>query len=351
MRSFVSRQELVLKQRQVRRYSVILALLCLLTLGVFVAECLLTRTGNAAAMLRTAYVSMILMGFACMAFASFFLFPARRKARRLESLLSREPEVREGRFTLTGQSFQIPKSARVRAALLETGEETLRLNLDEEWVPFAPPDGSPVRVQTVGKFITGIELPDAPGLPENRAPRPASRIRRILRQLLSLFPALVLWVMAVLMFGGFVFNQITDTAPRNKIVVYADCELRNAPELAEKLEQALDGKVRMVKIHPFSYAMFDTARISRGDLYLVPDSHREEYRDWFAPGEEGTVLFDPAAGVAAAEAYFLYVPEGGVPETYRLYTGGASVHLEDGLARRAAELLAAMTEPVKEENP
>ena len=94
----------------------------------------------------------------------------------------------------------------------------------------------------------------------------------------------------------------------------------------------------MVKIHPFTYAMFDTARISQGDLYLVPDSHRAEYRKWFAQ-DEGRTMYDPAGDTAVAEAYFLYVPEGASPEVYRLYLGSGSVHLEDGLAARAAELL------------
>ena len=345
MRLFVSRQELALKQKQARRYSVVFGLMCLLTLGVFIAECLLTRTGNAAFMLRLAYASMILMGFACMVFYSFFLCPARRKAVHLENLLSREPEIREGRLTLTGSSFQIPKSVRVRSALLETGEETLRLNLDEEWVPFAPPDGSEVRLQTAGKTIIGLEQIREPAGSQKPAARSSSRIRSVPRRLLSLFPGLVLWIMMVLMFGGFVFNQITDTAPKNKIVIYADCELQNAPELAEKLEAALCGAVRMVKIHPFSYAMFDTARISQGDLYIVPDSRREEYREWFA-GEEGRILYDPSADPGGGDAYFLYDPE-----IYRLYTGRSSVHLEDGLAGRAADLLLSINNISKEETP
>ena len=145
---------------------------------------------------------------------------------------------------------------------------------------------------------------------------------------------------------GFVFNQITDTSPENKIVLYADCELQNAPAMAEKLEKALGGAVRMVKIHPFSYAMFDTDRLKQADLYIIPDSRTEEYRDWIMPGNSFPA-YDPVSGQVAAEDCFLY-DQG---ETYRLYFGNASVHLEDGLARKASELLLSMTDAAGEETP
>ena len=148
------------------------------------------------------------------------------------------------------------------------------------------------------------------------------------------------------MVTGFVFNQITDTAPANKIVIYADCEVQNAPETAEKLEKALNGTVRMVKIHPFSYALFDSVRLRQADLYLVPDSHLAEYREWFT-AEDGIPFFDSGNGKAAAKDCFLYAPA----ETYRLYTGAESVHLDDGLARRAAELLLSINDTAKEETP
>ena len=96
--------------------------------------------------------------------------------------------------------------------------------------------------------------------------------------------------------------------------------------------------------------MFDSNRLKQADLYIVPDSHKEEYGKWF-PGEEGAILYDPASGRESAGKYFLFVPEGGTPEPYRVYPGGSSVHLEDGLAREAAELLLSITEPEKEETP
>ena len=93
----------------------------------------------------------------------------------------------------------------------------------------------------------------------------------------------------------------------------------------------------MVKIHPFTYAMFDSSRLKQADLYLIPESHREEYREWYTQ-ENGLTVFDPSSGVCAAGAWFVY----DLSETYCLYIGKSSVHLEDGLARQAAELLTAI---------
>ena len=84
--------------------------------------------------------------------------------------------------------------------------------------------------------------------------------------------------------------------------------------------------------------------MKQADLYLVPDCHLDEYREWLLQ-EEGQLAFNQVSGTAAGADCFLYDPA----ETYRLYPGAASVHLEDGLARRTAELLLTLLDPAKEE--
>lgn len=342
-------EEAVQKSREHARF-VMRVLCCLagLTLALFVVLCLLTRTGNAQAMLYLAMACMILGSLAVLALWMFAAEPARAESRHLAGLADAEPQIREGRFFLSGDSFRIPRSVRVRKVRLETEEETLSLNLNEKLAGRMPPDGSLVRVETARKFITGMEVLD-PCLEQAARPKP-SRLKQFFRILgRFILPAVVVAMMAVLL-TGFVFTQITDTSPENKLVLYADCDVQKAPELAEKLETMLDGKVRMVKIHPFSYALFDSVRLKQADLFLVPDSHREEYREWFS--DDGSlVMFNPASGISAAGEYFLYAPDGSMAEPYRLYTGSSSVHLEDGLARRAAELLISMSDAQKEVTP
>ncbi len=347
MECFLNEEAIEKSRRRVRRCTGLLCCAAGLALAFIITVCLLTRTGNAQAMLYAAMAGMVLGSLAVLGLWMFAVEPAKAEYRHLAGLAAVEREVREGRFYLGSDTFRIPKSVRVRKVRLDTENGSLSLNLNAELAGRVPPDGSFVRTETARKFIVGMDVLQAG--PE-QASRPApSRLKPVLRALWRFFlPALVVSMVAVLL-TGFIFTRITDTNPENKLVIYADCEVRNTPELAEKLEKALGGAVRMVKVHPFSYAMFNSDGLRQADLFLVPDSHREEYRKWFTE-EEGLPAFDPASGSAAAEEYFLYTPEGSVPEPYRLYTGASSVHLEDGLARKAAELLLSL-ETEKEEIP
>ena len=54
--------------------------------------------------------------------------------------------------------------------------------------------------------------------------------------------------------------------------------------------------------------------------------------------------YDPETGLSVAGNWILYSSE----ETYRLYSGAESPHLEDGAARRAAELLTALNAETEE---
>ncbi len=344
METFLTGQVVEESKRKARRRTWVFRGILLAGLGLFILLCLLTRTGNARIMLYLGWGVLLLCGWAATAWWMFLLEPARAEASHREGLLrAGEPEVREGTLQIDPESFRIPRSVRIRKAMLDTGEETLSLNLGESLWSRAPGNGARVRVQVARKFIVGMEVL-SPGAETLRRP---SRVKKVARGLGRLFPAAVIWAMAALMLGGFVFNQITDTDGANKIAIYALCELRDAPELAEQLEAGLNGAVRMVKIHSFDYAMFGSEALRSADLYLLPDSRRSEYADWLAPEADGSVpdgllLYDPETGAAVAARYFCYGEAGTAEEPWRLYLGAGSPHLEDGLARRAAELLAAV---------
>ena len=141
----------------------------------------------------------------------------------------------------------------------------------------------------------------------------------------KLLPLLGIWALAAFFFSSFVFYQITDTDPVHKLTLYVDGEVRNEAQLAARLEKGLGEPIRMV----------GSEALKTADLYIVPDSDREQYADWFAPGGEGLPVYDPEAGVSVAGTWILYAPE----ETYRLYIGAGSPHLTDGLAQQGAELL------------
>lgn len=303
---------------------------------LFVVFCLLTRTGNARAMLIAAMICTVAGGWGVMAFWVFSVEPARAEANHLEGLAAETAQTREGRVTLDPEGFRIPKSVRVLKARLETGEETLSLNLNEKYGDWVPPDGSLVRVETAKKFIIGMETLEKA---EERLPRKLpSALKKFRRGLGKFFPGAVIWTMVAVMLTGFVFTRITDTDPAHKITIYADCPISNAAELAEKLEKGMDGAVKMVKVHPFSFALFGSEQLKSADLYIVPDSRKGDYSEWL--GEDtGKVMADPDSGIAVAGDYFRYNEKEKEPSVFRLYRGLKSVHIEDGLAEKAAELL------------
>ena len=348
MERFLNEEAVQRSKTRVRQYTITLCILAALSLVCFIILCLMTRTGNVQTMLFLAMICSVLSGWGFIALWLFVLEPARSEEQHLTGLASLDPEIREGRFFMTGDRFRIPRSVRIRKVRLETETESLSLNLNDRLTDRMPPDGSLVRAEVARKFITGLEVLE-PGAEQGSRSRPF-RIRTIFRAFSRFLLPAVLWTMLAMLFTGFIFNRITDTSAENKIVIYADCEIRNAPELAEKLEKALNGQVRMVKIHPFSYAMFDPVRLKQADLYIVPDSHKPDYQEWFLP-EEGPVMYDPVSGTEIAGSCFLYAPEGVSPEPFRLYTGSSSVHLEDGLAAQAAELLIVISDTAKEETP
>ncbi len=103
------------------------------------------------------------------------------------------------------------------------------------------------------------------------------------RKIISLVPLLILWLMLSIFLWGFVFNLITDAPRSEKLTLCVDAETPEAVELAVQLEEKLAGKVRMVKVRPFDYAMFDSGTLTGADLFIVPASHVEIYQEWFCP--------------------------------------------------------------------
>ena len=361
MEYFCTEKDLSAQRRRARLLTFLFYGLCLFTLILFVVLCLITNTANAARMLRLALISMVVLGWVCITVYVCLLSPARAKLSHLEGLMDQAPSGREGRFFLTADSFQIPKSVLVRRVRLEGAEETLSLNLDEAWTSRAPENGSLVRVQTVRKFITGIEVlapPETP-LAETSRPVPGKRFRRVF---FRLFPLFVLWAVLIPIFTGFVFTRITDTDPTHKVTVYADAELQDAAALASRLEGSVSAPVRMVKVHPFTYALFGSDALKQADLYIVPASHAAEYREWFAPlpevlaslaspeNPDGIRVFNPESGRGAASSYILYTASDGQAEPYLLFFGRNSVHLDDLAALDVAKALLTFTGTEGSEN-
>ena len=334
MEWFSTAEELSLWQKREKRLTAVFRILALCAVIAFIVLCLMIRTGNAQTLHWILIAVTCVLGWICISLHVLGIQEARTQAGHLDMLLQGEKETCTGRMTLTRESISIPKSIRIRKVLLDTGkEEPKRLNLDERWVSRLPADGSMVNLTVVHSYIAGVEtLEEAPA---DTAGSSASRRPARSWQLKKLLPLLGIWALAAFFFSSFVFYQITDTDPVHKLTLYVDGEVHNEAQLAARLEKGLGEPIRMVQVHPFMYAMFGSEALKTADLYIVPGSDREQYADWFAPGEEGLPVYDPETGVSVAGTWILYAPE----ETYRLYIGAGSPHLTDGLAQLGAELL------------
>lgn len=159
-------------------------------------------------------------------------------------------------------------------------------------------------------------------------------IRKLLRQL----PAMLLWLVISVVLWCWVFTFLTDTAPKNKIALFINAPSCRDTELALVMEKSKPEAIRMVKVHPFSYAMLDSEQITQADLYILRGSEAEQYGDWFA---EDCVRIRKAGQPNGLDAYISFAaPE----EDWYLFIGKNSVHLEDGAARQAAETLLRIAE-------
>ena len=388
---FLEDQDLERRRLRTCRKTAVLAVLAGTAFLLLIVLCLLTRTDNAHRMFQIMCVSMTGLGWVCIALYLLSVKPAQNTLRHLEGLAAEIPTCSKGRFFLLPETVQIPKSVRVRRVRLEGDPGAEILNLDEIWIQHAPADGTLVQVSTVHRFITGIgflpeSVPDGSdgnqalcpdSFPSRRLPPPESIWKKALRGFFTLFPPMLLWFMAVLIGGGFLFTRITDTSPAHKITIYIDGELQNAPQLAAELEKGLKAPIRMVKVHPFSYALFGSDAIRNADLYILPASHTEEYREWFAllppeiknsplaesvctpvhdPSEtdsdslslteivsEGLPVYCPKNGLAVAGDYILY-SRNSTEEPWFLFFGIHSSHLtnEDRSAVTTVQLLVSL---------
>ena len=186
-----------------------------------------------------------------------------------------------------------------------------------------------------------------------------------IKKVFSLLPMLIIWLMISVFLWGFVFTRITDTDPLHKVTLFIDCQVPGSVELAVELEKnKQEIGIRMVKVHPFTYAMLDSSALRQADLYIVRQSDIDEYADWFVqlPEEmlvypellnrDGTALgiriYSAEAAEGAADRYIDYTADGTITEDYYLLFGKESVHVPenegavDGAALDVARSLLSM---------
>ena len=164
---------------------------------------------------------------------------------------------------------------------------------------------------------------------------------KTIKRLLALVPAFAVWLIACVLLWGFVFTRITDAPAEQKIVICVDAPVENATGLAVELENRLGGRIRMVQVRPFTYAMFDGDALRKADLFIVPASHVETYREWFTKDPPGIPAYDAQTGQGIAVRHIQYALPDAENENYYLFLGAASCHNgeKDTLAQETAIIL------------
>lgn len=123
-----------------------------------VALCCQVRTGNAQTLYRWVVALFTLAGWGAILLTRFLIRPCQAEYQHMTSILSGEAEILEGKLTVAPESFQVPRSIRVRKAHLTSGEESCTLNVDDRLAAQLPPDGTHVRLQAVRRYITAVEV-------------------------------------------------------------------------------------------------------------------------------------------------------------------------------------------------
>ena len=178
---------------------------------------------------------------------------------------------------------------------------------------------------------------------------------RVLKNIVTQLHRWVFWALLSAVFWAWIFTLLTDTVPAKKVTLFVQTEDCRTEELALRLEEELPPGIKMVKVHPFSYMLFDNGELQTADLYVVRGSEMESLLpdfapldglDWSGAGLEpyvaegrtlGVKIWDAASGTGAAEDYLGYEPG----EDYYLCMNADSPHLGsgDGAALRIAEAL------------
>ncbi|MBQ3356596.1 MAG: hypothetical protein IJG45_05710 [Oscillospiraceae bacterium] len=165
----------------------------------------------------------------------------------------------------------------------------------------------------------------------------------MIKRTLSRFHVYLLWALVSVFLWSYVFSFLTDTGPQKKLSLYVSTEQVQDVELAAQLEEGgLPDGIRMIKVHPFSYAMFSDRDLLSADLYVVKASEAEGWHDSFRPLPDGLAgdldlgdgvcgirVYDAERGVGAFDELIGYSAPGAAGEDYYLFFGAESQHTEE----------------------
>lgn len=152
----------------------------------------------------------------------------------------------------------------------------------------------------------------------------------------------VLWLLVSAVFWGWIFTLITDTVAAKKVVLYAETPAIADRELAIELEKNLPEGIRMVQVHPFTYALFNTGELMESDIYIMPEEELAGSLGSLCPipqeeaGEHaylsdgtayGWLIYDAETQTGFANQYLTYHSEREPDQNFYICFGKSSRHL------------------------
>ncbi len=173
----------------------------------------------------------------------------------------------------------------------------------------------------------------------------------MVRRILSQLHRYVLWLLVSTVFWAWIFTFLTDAPQQQKIVLYADTPAIDGEAMAEALSDPLPDGIRLVQVHPFSYALFDSTEPMAADLYILSDTEIAAYLDRLLPWPEtdgtdgdytvdgcvyGRRIYDKQTHSGTAGGFVTYTAQGQPEENYYLCFNRNSVHLKDADALSSA---------------
>ena len=125
---------------------------------------------------------------------------------------------------------------------------------------------------------------------------------RVLKNIGSQVYLYLLWLLASVFLWGWIFTMITDTVPEKKVTIFVDAYALEDKALSIELEKELPEGIRMIRVHPFSYAMFQESTILNADIFIVKAS--EFIRDTVLPAMDKLRSAADKAETMTAEDYY-----------------------------------------------
>ncbi|MBR5380297.1 MAG: hypothetical protein IK140_07155 [Clostridia bacterium] len=188
---------------------------------------------------------------------------------------------------------------------------------------------------------------------------------KTVKRTLRLLPMLLAWLFLCWLAWGLVFDRLADTAPEHKLQLYIDASVPAQDRFAGLLEKAClakngeegplgpDADIRLIQVRELSYAMMGQSPFNGGDLFILPSSAVDQYTNhlaalppeakqafedgweiWYVAGRACGVRADGAKGLLAG-GDIGFDPD----ESYFIFAGSGSKHIQDGAAFALMKLL------------